>query len=250
MESGRIGHPVPREFYKERDVVMEERRMRTDSNPIGRMVEQFLATAYVAHPYGRPGVGWESELSQIDATEAAAFHKKYYTPSTCDRGCRRLKASTTMPIMEKYFDPIPAGPQPEPMTTVSRRRFREVGHHSGGDATVLHRGLSPQRLSRSGRPGVRRDYRHPLERARVAPYRSLVRDQRIAAEAEGFSGFPGTKYPGLFAFYAVPCPAIRRRRCARRYTKRSKVEGAGRDRRGTGHVQDPARVNLLRSLGR
>ena len=81
MESGRIGHPVPREFYKERDVVMEERRMRIDSNPIGRMVEQFLATAYVAHPYGRPGVGWESELSQIDATEAAAFHKKYYTPS-------------------------------------------------------------------------------------------------------------------------------------------------------------------------
>ncbi len=62
LESGRIGHPVMREFYKERDVVQEERRMRIDSDPIGRMVEQFLATAYVAHPYGRTGVGWESEI--------------------------------------------------------------------------------------------------------------------------------------------------------------------------------------------
>ena len=55
--------------------------MRVDSNPIGRMVEEFLATAYVAHPYGRPNVGWESELSQITATEAAAFHQSYYVPS-------------------------------------------------------------------------------------------------------------------------------------------------------------------------
>src|SRR5277367_4770027 len=81
MESDRIANPVPREFYKERDVVMEERRMRIDSNPIGRMEEQFLAAAYVAHPYHRPNVGWESELSQITATEAAAFHKIYYVPA-------------------------------------------------------------------------------------------------------------------------------------------------------------------------
>ncbi len=68
MESGRIAHPVEREFYKERDVVQEERRMRTDSNPIGTMVEQFLATAYVAHQYRVPTVGWESEISQVTAT--------------------------------------------------------------------------------------------------------------------------------------------------------------------------------------
>jgi predicted Zn-dependent peptidase len=51
LESSRLTETVPREFYKERDVVLEERRMRTDSNPIGRLLEQFLATAYVAHPY-------------------------------------------------------------------------------------------------------------------------------------------------------------------------------------------------------
>src|SRR6201993_1876567 len=119
MESDRIANPVPREFYKERDVVMEERRMRVDSNPIGRMVEEFLATAYVAHPYGRPGVGWESELSQINATEAAAFHQAYYTPSNIVIAVAGdVKASTSMPVMEKYFGPIPAGPKPESMTTV------------------------------------------------------------------------------------------------------------------------------------
>jgi len=64
LESGRLSDTVPREFYKERDVVNEERRMRTDSNPIGRLVEQFLATAYTAHNYGRSGVGWPSEVSQ------------------------------------------------------------------------------------------------------------------------------------------------------------------------------------------
>jgi len=60
LESGRLADTVPREFYKERDVVIEERRMRTDSNPIGRLVEQLLATAYVAHNYGRSNIGWPS----------------------------------------------------------------------------------------------------------------------------------------------------------------------------------------------
>src|SRR5207302_3179960 len=69
LESSRLSDVVPREFYKERNVVMEERRMRVDSDPEGRLIEQFLATAYVAHPYHRPNVGWASELSQITATE-------------------------------------------------------------------------------------------------------------------------------------------------------------------------------------
>ncbi len=118
LESQRIGHPVEREFYKERNVVQEERRMRSDSSPIGRMVEQFLATAYVAHPYRRPGVGWESEISQVSATEATTFHEKYYVPSNIVIAVvGDVKASETMPILERYFAPIPTGPRPAPMTT-------------------------------------------------------------------------------------------------------------------------------------
>ncbi|HEX2917619.1 MAG TPA: pitrilysin family protein, partial [Edaphobacter sp.] len=208
LESQRIAHPVQREFYKERDVVQEERRMRIDSNPIGRMVEQFLATAYVAHPYGRSGVGWESEISQVSATEAEAFHKKYYVPSNIVIAVvGDLKASQTIPILERYFSKIPAAPKPTPMTTVEPPQFAEK-------SVVIREATQPFYIEGYHRP----DYRDPddsvydaitdiFSNGRTARlYRSLVRDQKIAAEAEGFSGFPGYKYPGLFAFYAVPLP--------------------------------------------
>ena len=208
LESQRIAHPVQREFYKERDVVQEERRMRIDSNPIGRMVEQFLATAYVAHPYGRSGVGWESELSQVSATEAENFHKKYYVPSNIVIAVvGDLKASQTMPILERYFSKIPPGPRPAPMTTVEPPQFAEK-------SVVIREATQPFYIEGYHRP----DYRDPddsvydaitdiFSNGRTARlYRSLVRDQKIAAEAEGFSGFPGSKFPGLFAFYAVPLP--------------------------------------------
>ena len=208
LESQRIAQPVQREFYKERDVVQEERRMRIDSAPVGRMVEQFLATAYVAHPYGRSGVGWESEISQVSATEAEAFHKKFYTPSNIVIAVvGDLKASETMPILERYFSKIPPGPKPTPMTTVEPPQFAEK-------SVIIKEATQPFYIEGYHRP----DYRDPddsvydaitdiFSNGRTARlYRSLVRDQRIAAAAEGFSGFPGYKFPGLFAFYAVPLP--------------------------------------------
>jgi predicted Zn-dependent peptidase len=208
MESDRITNPVPREFYKERDVVMEERRMRIDNNPFGKLLEQFAAAAYVAHPYHRPGVGWQSELSQITATEAAAFHTKYYVPSNIVVAVAGdLKAADAMPILEKYFGPIPAGPKPEPMATVEPPQLAEK-------SIVLKMPSQPLYIEGYHKP----DYLDPddavydaiadiLSNGRTSRlYRSLVRDQQIAAEAEGVSGFPGDKYPGLFVFFAVPLP--------------------------------------------
>src|SRR5215469_12501810 len=63
LESARFLHPVLREFYKERNVVIEERRMRTDSNPFGRLLEQFTSSAFTAHPYHRPTIGWMADLN-------------------------------------------------------------------------------------------------------------------------------------------------------------------------------------------
>jgi predicted Zn-dependent peptidase len=184
---------------------MEERRMRVDSNPIGRMVEEFLAAAYVAHPYHRPNVGWESELSQITATEAAAFHKSYYVPANITVAVAGNVTPADMPMLEKYFGAIPAGPKPEEMTTVEPPQTAEK-------SVVIKEATQPLYLEGYHRP----DYRDPddavydaiqdiFSNGRTSRlYRSLVRDQQIAAEAEGFSGFPGDKYPGLFAFFAVP----------------------------------------------
>ena len=208
MESGRIGQPVEREFYKERDVVQEERRMRTDSSPTGRLVEQMLATAYVAHPYGTPTVGWESEISQVTATEAEAFHKKYYVPANIVIALvGDVQAATAMPMLTKYFGAIPAGPKPEAMTTVEPKQSAEK-------SITIREQTQPFFLEGYHRP----DYRDPDDAVYEAIsdifssgrtgrlFKSLVRDQKIAAQASGFSGFPGDKYPGLFAFYALPLP--------------------------------------------
>ncbi len=208
LESGRLSDVVPREFYKERDVVNEERRMRTDSRPIGRLIEQFLSTAYVAHNYGRSAIGWPSEVQQIDATEAMDFHKKYYVGSNIVVAVvGDVKASEALPVLEKYFSKIPAGPKPEEMTTVEPKQFAEK-------TVAIREKTQPFYIEGYHKP----DYRDPddevygaisdiVSNGRVSRlYRSLVRDQQIAAAAAGFSGFPGDKYPGLFAFYAVPLP--------------------------------------------
>ncbi len=126
MESSRLADVVPREFYKERDVVMEERRMRVDSDPIGRLVEQFVATAYVAHNYKRSEIGWPSEVSQINATEAMRFHKKYYVGADVVVAVvGDVDTKTAMPLLEKYFSRVSGGPKPEEMTTVEPKQFAE-----------------------------------------------------------------------------------------------------------------------------
>jgi predicted Zn-dependent peptidase len=208
LESARLSDTVPREFYKERDVVVEERRMRTDSSPIGRLIEQFAATAYVAHNYGRSNIGWPSEVTQINATEAMEFHKKYYVGSNIVVSVvGDVKAADTMPLLEKYFSKVPGGPKPEEMTTVEPKQFAEK-------TVTIREQTQPFYIEGYHRP----DFRDPddavydaigdiMSNGRVSRlYRSLVRDQQIAAEAQGFGGFPGDKYPGLFAFYAVPLP--------------------------------------------
>ena len=168
----------------------------------------WLATAYVAHNYGRSGVGWPSEVSQITATEAMEFHKKYYVGSNIVVAVvGDVKASEAMPMLERYFSRIPGGPKPEDMTTVEPKQFAEK-------SVVIKDPTQPIYFEGYHRPS----YRNPddavydaisdiMSNGRVSRlYRSLVRDQQIAAVAEGVSPFPGDKYPSLFVFVAVPLP--------------------------------------------
>jgi predicted Zn-dependent peptidase len=208
LESERFLHPVMREFYKERNVVIEERRMRTDSNPIGRLIEQFTASAFEAHPYHRPTVGWMADLNSFSATEAQRFFDKYYVPANMVVAVAGdLKASEVMPVLEKYFSRLPARPQPDEFTTT------EPPQNSERKAVLLDRS-QPLYLEGYHRP----DYRSKddavfdaitdlMSEGRTSRlYRALVRDKKIASQSAGFSGMPGSKYPHLFAFYAVPLP--------------------------------------------
>ena len=208
LESERFIHPVMREFYKERNVVIEERRMRTDSSPFGRLLEQFTQEAFAAHPYHRPTIGWISDLNHFSATDAQKFFDTYYVPSNMVVAIAGdVKAAEALPILEKYFGRIPDRPRPDETTTQeppqnSERRvvlkdvsqpiyiegYHRPDYHSKDDAVydAISDLLSEGRTSRL--------------------YRALVRDKKIASAAEGFTGYPGVKYPHLFAFLAVPLP--------------------------------------------
>ena len=206
LESERFLRPVMRDFYKERDVVMEERRMRTDSSPTGRLVEQFLSVAYDGSPYHRPGIGYTSDLRHFSATDAAKFFQTYYVPSNMVVALvGDLEPEKTFALVEKYFGRIPSGPKPEEYMTQQTAQVSER-------RVVLEDPSQPFYLEGYQKPSYRdKDdvvysvISSVMSEGRTSRlYRSLVRDQRIAVAAEGFAGFPGDKYRNLYAFYAVP----------------------------------------------
>jgi len=205
LESERFLHPVMREFYKERDVVYEERRLRTESSPQGRLLEEFLGTAYLAHPYGRPVLGWPSDLRAFSATDAANFFHKYYVPANMVvTVVGDVKAAQAIPIIEKYFGRLPAAPAPEPLRTreppqIAERNAILNEHSQPLYVEGYHRGSA-----RDPDDAVYEVMADLLSKGRTSRlYRSLVRDKQIAIAAEGGS-YPGGKYPSLFYFFAVP----------------------------------------------
>ena len=208
LESERFRKPVFRQFYKERDVVFEERRMRIESSPIGRLMEQFISTAFTAHPYGFPTVGWPSDLQSFSATDAEAFFRKYYVPANMVVTIvGDVKADEAWPVIEKYFGRLPKSPAPPALRTVEPPQIAER-------TVVVRETAQPFFFEGYHRPAAT----HPdsavydvmsmlLSAGRTSRlYKSLVRDQKIAAAAQGFNGFPGEKYPNLFTLIAVPTP--------------------------------------------
>ena len=206
LDSTRFLNPIFREFYKERDVVFEERRMRTESSPFGRLFEQELAAAFTAHPYGQPVVGWPSDLHSFSATDAAAFAKKYYVPANMVIAIvGDVKAAEVLPTVEKYFGRLPKAAPPEPLRTVEppQKAERSVVLREASQPIYLegyHRGsaVDPDAAVFSVIQGI-------LAQGRTSRlYRSLVRDKKLAAQVSSFEAFPSDKYPTLFAFIGVP----------------------------------------------
>ncbi|HEX2222635.1 MAG TPA: pitrilysin family protein [Thermoanaerobaculia bacterium] len=206
LESERFYRPVLREFYEERDVVMEERRMNTESQPVGRLYEQLLAAAYQAHPYQHRGIGHMSDLQSISITDAKAFFDKYYPPSSLVTAIvGDVRARDLIPMLEKYFGRIPARPAAPPLRTVEPRQIAEK-------TVVLYEEAQPFYLEAYHRPA----FTHPdqpvyqaiddiLVNGRTSRlYRSLVRDKKLAVDVSSLPDLPGRKYPFLWIALVVP----------------------------------------------
>jgi predicted Zn-dependent peptidase len=206
LESDRFLNPVLREFYKERDVVAEERRL-SENNPISRLVEDFFATAFKAHPYGEPVIGHMSDIQTITRQEAEAFFDQYYRASNLTIAIvGDVDPKQVREFAETYFGRLPKGEKPEPVETIEPEQQGErrcsivaqsqpiviIGYHRPGINHPDNAGFD----AITDILGVGRTSRL---------YKSMVRDQKIAIAAEALS-ITGAmiKYPNLFIFLSVP----------------------------------------------
>ena len=134
-ESERIFHPVFREFYAERDVVYEERRMRTDSTPLGKFEEEFNAMFWESSPYSWPTLGWPSDVSTISKAQADDFYATFYSPQNITVilvGDFKPEAAEAM--AKKYFERIPHGKKTPPdVSTLEVKQLAEKRMYAEAD---------------------------------------------------------------------------------------------------------------------
>lgn len=209
MESDRFMNPVLREFYTERDVVMEERRLRTDSQPVGRLVEEFLAAAFKAHPYGEPTVGHMSDLQKLSLTDAREFFDRYYGAANLTIGIAgAVDPERVRRLAEEYFARLPAGEKPLPVRT-------EEPEQTAERRVIMRERTQPYLVIGYHRPGMFSEdapvydvLRDVLGRGRTSRlYRSLVETERALA-VQVIPSFPGDKYPTLFVVFALPSQGV------------------------------------------
>lgn len=203
MESDRLLNPVFREFYSERDVVHEERRLRTDSTPTGKFEEQFDAMFWQSSPYGWPVVGWSDDLEGISREEALEFFGIYYAPNNLTVAIvGGFEPEEAIALAERYFGRIPRGDvEPQPVRTGEAEQQAEkrmiafaetnpqvrVRYHTVADGHVDEPALLVLGQILSGRTG--------------RLFRSLVEEQEVATSAS--AGQNGLKYAGYFEIAGV-----------------------------------------------
>jgi len=136
MESERLLRPVFREFYAERDVVFEERRLRTESTPLGKFAEAFESMVWESHPYNWPVIGWPSDIPAISKAQADEFYSLYYAPQNITLMLvGDFKADAALPLLETYFGRIPAGKaEPPDVVTLEVKQNAEKRMNAEAEA--------------------------------------------------------------------------------------------------------------------
>jgi predicted Zn-dependent peptidase len=199
MESERLLNPVFREFYSERDVVREERRMRVESDPTARFQEQFDAMFWAAIPYGHSLGGWPSDVESINRRQADEFFATYYAPNNITAVLvGDLDTSRALKLAQRYLGRIPRGEvDPPEMITEEIEQLQERRMRAEADTNpsvhirwhavpFLHKdvyALDVMSDLLSGRTG--------------RLYKSLVENANLAT-GEPYAYVGPRKYAGLF----------------------------------------------------
>jgi zinc protease len=198
----------PKEIASEREVVIEERRTRTEDDPSGFLGEEVSSIAFKAHPYGAPIIGWMDDIKRVTPEEIRAFYKSYYVPNNAIVvAVGAFRAADALEKIKKRFGRIPRGKVPPPILAVEPTQNGErrvlvkkqaelpivymawhVPNHTSDDAValeVLSTILAGGRASRL--------------------YRDLVYQRQLALEAGGDNAYFSLD-PNLFWFWATPMP--------------------------------------------
>lgn len=251
LESERFLDPVFREFYEERDVILEERRMRTDNSPIGKMIEVFLETALPGHPYGRPVIGYETDLRNMTREDIAEFYRTYYTPNNiivsivgdvnseqvkqlAEAYFGRYQEGASIPEQQVAF-PVQTEPKDVTLELPSEPWYMqgylrpEINHPDNAVYQVIGSLLVGGRTSRM--------------------YKSLVVDQQLTLNVDLANGFPGDRYSNIVLIYGLTAPGHTVEEVETAFNteierlKAEPVSAAELDR-----VKTQARASLLQSL--
>jgi len=206
MESDRLRNPVFREFYSERDVVHEERRLRTDSTPIGKFNEQYESMFWQSSPYGWPVVGWPSDLEGITREEALEYFAINYAPNNltaCLVG--DIDPVRAKELAQQYFGRLPRGPRPpEPVRTSEMPQLAEKRMVAWADTNPQVR-IRYHTVAEGHPDDFTLDILGSLLSGRTGRlYKALVLGQAVANSAGG--GQDGRKYEGLFELNGVAKP--------------------------------------------
>lgn len=206
IESDRMANPVLREFYKERGVVMEERRLENNDSPNGLLFETFTSAAFRAHQYGIPTIGWGSDLVSLTPAETEAFFETYYGPNRATIALvGDINPKDVIALIESTFGQIPAVPVPPPLVTREPEQQGErrvevefdaepsmvIGYHKpalgdpdDGVFDVIAAVLTHGRTSRL--------------------HTTLVQEKQLAASVRSDANYPGVRAPNLFILTATP----------------------------------------------
>lgn len=206
IEADRMTNPVLREFYTERNVVMEERRQTYESVPSRMLSELFLAQAFTASPYRRPIIGWPSDIAFLSPVYLESFFKRYHSPNnTVIAIVGDIHPGRTLEVVRKYFGAIPAHAIP--------------AHHVTGEP--VQKGEKRVELVADANPTLIIGWHKPtlpsfddyvfdviealLSKGRTSRFhRSIVQGSQIAEDVSAVNGMPGARYANLFMVTGTP----------------------------------------------